>query len=189
MPLSLLLAVAVAAPLRMDATPSALVLGDEATRAALTITSATTPRLHLVVLQDRARADRIERVTVVVLATEEDGRLLRGGRLRLLPARGQASLPEQRAPGEYRAQWTLQPGRTGTVRIEARISESDAPPVAAQIALDPGPAAVIDLGADRQAVAAGSGAEVVLRAHARDSMGNATSEPLELAGLDGLGTL
>ena len=305
MPLSLLLAVAIAAPLRMDATPSALVLGDEATRAALTITSATkptlsanvgrirnlrrdgpetwiadyvppddlfpqvaivaalvedelvwtpiplsgrgvaqvrtrararisvkigrdtfgpakadahgealvpvivppgiheawhgrqrialrvppTPRLHLVVLQDRARADRIERVTVVVLATEEDGRLLRGGRLRLLPARGQASLPEQRAPGEYRAQWTLQPGRTGTVRIAARISESDAPPVAAQIALDPGPAAVIDLGADRQAVAAGSGAEVVLRAHARDSMGNATSEPLELAGLDGLGTL
>jgi hypothetical protein len=305
MPPLLLLAVAIAAPFRLDATPSALELGDEATRSTLTITSATKPtlsanvgqvqnlrrdgpetwiadylppddlfpqvaivaavaddelvwtpiplsgrgvaqvrtrrrarisvkigrntfgpaqadahgealvpvivppgiheawhgrqrialqvppipRLHVVALQDHARADRVERITVVVLATEEDGRPLRDGRLRLVPARGETSYPGRREPGEYRAQWTLSPGRTGKLRLTARISESDAPAATAQIAVEPGPAAVIDLVADRQAVAAGSGAEVVLSAHARDSMGNATSEPLELAGLDGLGTI
>ena len=43
--LLLSLAVAIAAPLRLDVTPSRVVLGDDAARAALTITSATKPTL------------------------------------------------------------------------------------------------------------------------------------------------
>ena len=148
-----------------------------------------TPRLHVLTLQDRVRADRIEEVAVLVLATEEDGSPLENARLQLFPGRGETSLPERRAPGEYRARWTLQPGRSGTLRLSTSLAGSSAPSAAAQIAVVPGPAAVLELIADRETVAAGSGAEVVLRARERDSMGNAATDPLELTGADGFGTL
>src|SRR5438309_8175191 len=83
------------------------------------------PRLHVVVLDEHARADRIERLAVLVLATEEDGRPLKGARVRLLAARGEAAA-KQRAPGEYRAQWTVQPGRSGKVRIVATLEGGSA---------------------------------------------------------------
>jgi hypothetical protein len=148
-----------------------------------------TPRLHVVALRERVRADLTEQVAVVVLATQEDGSPLENAHLRLSPARGEASSPERRAPGEYRARWTLQPGRTGTVRLVATIADGAAPRTVAQIAVDPGPAAAVDLTADRESISAGSGVEIVLRAKQRDSMGNASSEPLELSGIGGFGTL
>lgn len=139
------------------------------------------PRLHVVVLDDHVRADRIERLAVLVLATEENGRPLKDARVRLLPARGEVAAVKQRAPGEYRAQWMLQPGRTGRVRIVATLEGGAAPATAAQITVEPGPAAAIDLTADRDTVMAGAGTEIVFRAKARDSMGNPATEPLELA--------
>jgi len=148
-----------------------------------------TPRLHVLTLRDRVHADRIEQLAVVVLATREDGSPLDGARLNLAPARGEASAVERRAPGEYRARWTLPPGPAGTVRLVAGIADGSAPSAAAEIAVDPGPAEAIDLTADRESVSAGSGDEVVLRARARDATGNPAAEALELTGIDGSGAL
>ena len=101
---------------------------------------------------------------------------------------GDEQKSEHRAPGEYRAKWTLRPGRAGRLRLVAKIVDSAAPSAIAQIAVDAGSAAAVDLTADREIVSAGSGAELILRARQRDSMGNPTTEPLELTGIDGFGT-
>ena len=140
------------------------------------------PRLHVVLLEERARADRVEKVTVCVLATDDEGKPRPGAQLVLRPDRGDVSAAQERAAGEVWATWTLPPGSAGTARL--RVALADAPTLLAQakLTLEPGPPATVSLTADRESVVAGASSQVTLRAGARDTAGNASLVPLAVSG-------
>ncbi len=146
-------------------------------------------RLHVVLVEERARADRLEKVTICVLAADDEGKPRSGAQLVVRPDRGKVSAAQERAPGELWATWTLPPGSAGTARL--RVALADAPALVAQakVTLEPGPPAAVELTADRDTIVAGAGREVTLRAGARDAAGNASLARLELSGTAGFGTL
>ena len=147
------------------------------------------PRLHLVLLQERVRADRVEKVGVRILATDDAGKPLPQARLVLRPGRGRVTPPEQRASGESWATWILPPGAAGSARLSAALAEAPKLAAEAALAIETGPVAAVELSADRESVVAGAATEVVLRARARDAAGNPAAEPLEVSGPPGFGAL
>jgi hypothetical protein len=146
-------------------------------------------RLHVVLLADRAGADRPEKVTICVLAADDEGKPRSGARLVVRPDRGEVTAAQERAPGELWATWTLPPGSAGTIRL--RVALADAPALVAQarLTLEPGPPATVELTADRASVVAGAGDEVILRALGRDAAGNPSLGPLAVSGPAGFGAL
>jgi hypothetical protein len=146
-------------------------------------------RVHVVLLEDRIRADRVEKVQVRILAVDETGNPLSHFRLALKPGRGKLSGLERHGPGEAWATWTVPAGASGDVPLRASLTGSPALVAEAKLGVGPGPAATVELTADRDGIVAGSGTEVVLHASARDSAGNASPDALEVSGPEGFGTL
>jgi hypothetical protein len=144
-------------------------------------------RLHVVLLGERAQADRAERVTVCVLAIDDEGKPRSGAKLTMQADRGDLSAPRERAPGELWTTWTVPPGSAGAVKLRVALSDAPALIVQAQLALAPGPPAAIELSADRESIVAGAGVDVVLRARARDATGNVSLDPLEISTPEGFG--
>jgi hypothetical protein len=147
-------------------------------------------RLHVVLLDERVvRADRVEKVTICVLAADDEGKPRSGARLVVRPDRGEVSAAQERAPGELWATWTLPPGSAGTVRLIVALADAPALVAQAQLKLEPGPPATVELTADRESVVAGAGSQVMLHARARDAAGNASLAALAVSGPAGFDTL
>jgi hypothetical protein len=146
-------------------------------------------RVHVVLMKDRVRADRVEKVHVRILAVDETGKPLPRFRLSLKPGRGKLSPLERHGAGEMWTTWTVPAGASGSVPL--RVSLAGSPRLVAEAALGvgPGPAATIELTTDRDSIVAGRGSEIVLRARARDSAGNTSPDALEASAPDGFGTL
>jgi hypothetical protein len=147
------------------------------------------PRLHVVLLGERALADRVEKIALCVLAVDDAGNPRPGAQLVVRPDRGVVSAAQERSPGELWATWTLPPGSAGTMRL--RVALADAPALLAQahLLLEAGPPATVELSADRDTVVAGAGREVILRARARDAAGNGSPARLEVSAAAGFGAL
>jgi hypothetical protein len=146
-------------------------------------------RVHVVLMEDRVRADRVEKVHVRILAVDEAGKALPHFRLALKPGRGKLSPLERHGAGEMWTTWTVPAGASGSIPL--RVSLAGSPRLVAEAALGigPGPAATVELKADRESIVAGRRTEVVLRARARDSAGNPSPDVLDASGPDGFGTL
>ena len=147
------------------------------------------PRLHVVLLDERVRADRVEKMTICVLAADDEGKPRSGARLVVRPDRGEVSAAQERAPGELWATWTLPPGSAGTARLTVALADAPALVAQAQLTLEPGPPATVELTADRDSVVAGAGNQVMVRARARDAAGNASLAALAVSAPPGFGTL
>src|SRR4051812_7605914 len=146
-------------------------------------------RVHVVLLEDRIRADRTEKVHVRILAVDETGKPLPHFRLALKPGRGKLSGLERNGPGEASATWTVPAGASGTIPLHVSLAGSSQLVAEAILGVGPGPAAMVELKADRDSIVAGRGTEIVLRGHARDSAGNASPDELEASAPEGFGTL
>jgi hypothetical protein len=145
-------------------------------------------RVHLVLMEDRVRADRVEKVHVRILAVDETGKPLPQFRLTLKPGRGKLSPLERHGAGEMWTTWTVPAGASGSVPLRASLAGSTLA-AEAVLGVGPGPAATVELTADRDSIVAGRGSEIVLRARARDSAGNPSPDALTASGPDGFGTL
>ena len=146
-------------------------------------------RVHVVLLENRIRADRTEKVRVRIIAVDETGKPLPHFRLALKPGRGKLSGLERNGPGEASATWTVPAGASGSVPLRVSLAGSPDLVAEANLGVGPGPAAAVELKADRDSIVAGSGNQIVLSARARDSAGNASPDELEVSGPDGFGTL
>jgi len=82
-----------------------------------------TPRLHVVLLEDRVRADRVETVHVRILAADATGKRLSRPKLVLQAGRGTLSPVERHGAGETWATWTIPQGPAGTLRLRALLEQ------------------------------------------------------------------
>jgi len=146
-------------------------------------------RVHVVLLEDRIRADRDAKVHVRILAVDETGKPLPHFRLSLKPGRGKLASLEKHGAGEAWATWSIPAGASGDVPLTASLSGSPELVAQAMLGVGPGPAATVEVKADRDSIVAGAGTEVVLRSRAFDSAGNVSPDELEVTGPAGFGTL
>ena len=133
--------------------------------------------LHAALDRDKARADREERVQVLLFAVRPDGGPRDDARFTVRASRGEISPPRPRAPGVYEAAWTLAPGPAGRVSLSAQLAGAPDLPSEAALELEPGPVASLRLVPDRERLIAGEGS-FAARAIALDAAGNASAEPL-----------
>ncbi|MFL5422998.1 MAG: hypothetical protein ACJ79Y_19700 [Myxococcales bacterium] len=80
-----------------------------------------TPRLHVVLLEDRVSADRVEEVHVRILAADQAGKRLSRPKLVVQVGRGTLSPFERHGAGEMWATWTIPPGAAGSIRLRALL--------------------------------------------------------------------
>src|SRR3954468_13213356 len=125
-------------------------------------------RLHVVLLEDRVRADRVEKVHVRILAVDETGKPLPRTMLVIKPGRGKLSGLERHGAGELRATWTVPAGSSGNLPL--RIALSDSPKLFAEASLGvgAGAATTVELRADRPGIVAGEATAVILHARGLD---------------------
>ena len=133
--------------------------------------------VHVALDRDDARADRAERVGVLLFAVTAEGSPRPQARFAVRATRGEVSPPRQLAPGTYEAAWTLPPGSAGRETLSVALADAPALVAAAAVDLRPGPAASLKLAADRARFVAGEGT-LRVRATATDTAGNPTTEPL-----------
>src|SRR5258706_403293 len=134
--------------------------------------------LHLALDREKVRADREEKVHVLLFAVAPGGVPRADARLAVRVTRGEISPPRPRAAGVYEASWTLPPGPAGAAWLSAELAEAPDQPSEATIALQPGPAASLRLQADRKRIVAGE-EDLTARAVALDAAGNPSGEPLQ----------
>ena len=140
------------------------------------------PRLHVVLLQPRVRADAIEKVRIFVLATDDEGKARPEFEAVLWPERGEISALQRRGEGELAGVWTVPPGAAGRLKLRAALADARQLESEASLEVDAGRPATLALSADRESVVAGAASEVALRAVARDAEGNPSADPLDLEG-------
>ena len=134
--------------------------------------------LHLALDREKVRADREEKVHVLLFAVAPGGAPRADARLAMRVTRGEISPPRPRAAGVYEASWTLPPGPAGAAWLSAELAEAPDQPSEATVALQPGPAASLRLQADRKRIVAGE-EDLTARAVALDAAGNPSGEPLQ----------
>ncbi len=141
-----------------------------------------TQLVHAVLLQPGALADRPAAIEVRVLAVDAQGLPRKGAELVFRPTRGTVGEVRERAPGELSAVWALPAGAARVERLAVALA--DAPRLASDLALalEAGPAATVELSAERTQLVAGETAPLVLHAVGRDAAGNLSPEPLEIDG-------
>jgi hypothetical protein len=146
-------------------------------------------RLHVVLLEDRVRADHVEKVHVRILAVDETGKPLPRTMLVIKPGRGKLSGLERHGAGELWASWTVPAGSSGNLPL--RIALSDSPKLFAEafLGVGAGAATTVELRADRPGIVAGEATAVILHARGLDSAGNPSPDAMEVAGPAGFGTL
>jgi len=137
-------------------------------------------RLHVVAIEERGIADRDGTFGIRVLAVDDSGKPLAGARVVLAPGRGKVTPLEEVAPGELRAKWLVPAGASGLLGLEAALADAPDLTARATVLLEGGAAASVDLAADRDSVTAGEGRAIALTARARDAIGNASPEPLDV---------
>jgi hypothetical protein len=133
--------------------------------------------VHVALDRDQARADRTEKVSVLLFAVTGEGSPRPQARFSLRATRGEVSQPRPAAPGVYEATWTFSPGSVGRATLSAALAEAPTLVAAASIDLRPGPSVSLKLSADRERFVAGEGPFTV-RATALDAAGNPATEPL-----------
>jgi len=133
--------------------------------------------VHVALDREKVRADREERVQVLLFAVTPSGVPRPDARFSLRATRGVISAPRARKAGVYEASWTLPPGPSGAARVSAELSDAPDLPSEASLALEPGPAASLRLQADRERLVAGEEG-FTARAIAVDAAGNPSTEPL-----------
>jgi len=146
-------------------------------------------RVHVVLIEDRIRADRDAKVHVRILAVDESGKPMAHFRLSLKPGRGKLASLERHGPGEAWATWSIPAGASGDVPLNASLSGSPELVAKAMLGVGSCPAATVEVKADRDSIVAGAGTEVVLKTRALDSAGNVSPDELEITGPAGFGTL
>ncbi len=139
-----------------------------------------TQLVHAVLLQASARADQASAIEVRVLAVSAEGQPRSGAQLLFRATRGTVGEVHERAPGELSAVWTLPPGAATIAHLEVALKEAPRLFATLALALEAGPAASLELSADRAQLVAGEPAPLVLRVVGRDAAGNLSPEPLEI---------
>ena len=140
-------------------------------------------RVHLVVGAESSLADRENRIDVFVFEVDAAGSPARSPSFALRASRGAAGAAEEIGPGAWKVRWTVPPGMTGA----AQITAADGGPGfdgAADVAFVAGPAARVELRAQRATVRAGEQG-LDLTAHAFDAAGNPSDEPLRFTARPG----
>ena len=127
------------------------------------------------------QADRAEHVRVLAYVVAPHGAARRGDVPVFEPyARAPSRAPRgSRAPS--RRIWTLPPGPAGEDRLAVRLPGSVASRVVLRVEALTGPAAMVAVGFDRDALAAGAVEGVKVVARVLDAGGNPVAAPLELA--------
>ena len=133
--------------------------------------------LHIALDRDKARADREERLQILLFAVTADGTPRREPRFAVRASRGEVSTPRPRAPGVYEATWTIAAGPAGRAKLSAELTDAPGLASEASLELESGPAVSLRLEADRDKLVAGAGGFTV-RAVATDAAGNPSTEPL-----------
>src|SRR5947209_12532704 len=146
-------------------------------------------RLHVVLLEDRVRADSVQRVHVRLLAVDETGKPLPRTVLVIKPGRGKQSGLERHGKGELWASWTVPPGSSGNLPLRIALSDSPGLFAEALLGVGAGAAKTIELSADRPGIVAGEATAVILHARGLDSAGNPSPDAMEVSGPAGFGTL
>jgi hypothetical protein len=135
--------------------------------------------VHVVLDSPELRADREEVVRVRAYAITPAGARRPGAPLRLAASEGALSDPAEVEPGLWLARWTLPPGRSGTVRLEARLDDDPGPAAAAEAERRPGPPSRIALAPDRAVAVAGE-PPVQVDVSVVDAAGNPTAADLRV---------
>jgi hypothetical protein len=140
-------------------------------------------RVHLLLGGESALADRENRIEVFVFEVDAAGWPARSPSFALRASRGAAGTPEEMGPGAWKVLWTVPAGTTGAARITAADGGPDFD-ASADLALDAGPAARVDLHAGRASVRAGEQG-LDFTANAFDAAGNPSAEPLRFTARPG----
>ena len=136
------------------------------------------PRLvHVAVDREKVRADREERVQVLLFAVAPSGAPRADARFSLRATRGEISVARARTAGVYEASWTLPPGPAGDARLSAELVDAPGLRSEAAVVREPGPMVSLRLQANRERLVAGEEG-FTARAVAIDAAGNASTEPL-----------
>ena len=135
-------------------------------------------QVHVVVEASALRADREEVLTVHAFAATPEGAPWAGAPLALSVSAGRLGPPREVAPGALAAEWTLPPGPSGPVTVEARLPQG--PPARRELARPAGPPAkvAVKLGAAR--VVAGD-PPVAVVVEVADAAGNRAGGDVRIA--------
>ena len=128
-------------------------------------------------------ADRETRTDVFVFEVDPAGSPARSPSFQLRSTRGTIGEVESAGPGVWKARWTLPEGVAGRARVVALAGGADLD-AASDLALVAGPAARVDLAADRASLRAGEKG-IGFTARAFDAAGNPSVEPLRFAARPG----
>lgn len=139
-----------------------------------------TPLLHAVVDRAIVFADRPEKVHVVAYVVAPHGAARRGEAPVFEPSRGSVSVAEKE-PGTIEATWTLPPGRAGEERLAIRLQAAPASRAVVKVDAVAGPAAVVAVAFDHEALVADVEDRVMVTARALDAAGNPVPAALALA--------
>jgi hypothetical protein len=135
--------------------------------------------LHAVQDRTRVRADREEKVRVVAYVVAPHGAARRGEAPVLEASRGSVSVAEREA-GAFQVTWSLPPGPARAERLSLRLAGAPASRAVVEVEAVRGPAAVIAVVFDREALVAGGDAALVT-ARALDAGGNTVPAELDLS--------
>jgi hypothetical protein len=135
------------------------------------------PLLHAVQDRTSVQADREQRVRVLAYVVAPHGAARRGEAPVFEPSRGSVSVSE-REPGAFQATWTLPPGPAGEEWLSIRLPAAHASRATVKVDATRGPAAVVAVAFDRDALVAGGEAASVT-ARVLDAGGNVV--PAELS--------
>ena len=140
-------------------------------------------RVHVAVAGDPVLADRENRIDVFVFEVDAAGSPARSPSFALRTTRGAASAPEEMGLGAWKVRWTVPAGTTGAARITVADGGPDLD-AASDLALVAGPAARVDVRAERTALRAGEEG-LNFTADAFDGAGNPSAEPLRFTARPG----
>jgi hypothetical protein len=137
------------------------------------------PLLHAVQDRTSVQADREQKVRVLAYVVAPHGAARRGEAPMFEPSRGSVSVSE-REPGAFQATWTLPPGPAGEERLSIRLPAARASRTTLKVDATRGPAAVVAVSFDRDALVAGGEAASVT-ARVLDAGGNTVPAELTLS--------